>query len=316
MRILLPLLAAALLAASPAHAYFEETDAGARAIALGPSGMASVADISAYHWDPANLVSLRRHELLVDYSKPDGVADLAENTVAVGGRYAETGYAFAWHHLGVTDVYGEDQFCVAAARTLRENRAGKLDAGATFKFGRVSFRPFTVVGEGAVDYGAVSRGSLDLGLRWRTPWPVDVAWVLRDVLRPRYQFVAGSGGYRVPALNQIATAVRWNRESTISLGWAQQPVGGAQLSAGLEITFFDVFAVRSGIRDVSKIYAAQQSPNYDILTERPPHDFTFDGGVGVYHKGFYVDAAAQTNHDLGVTYRASVRFPFGGGGAR
>jgi len=64
--------------------------------------------------------------------------------------------------------------------------------------------------------------------------------------------------------------------------------------------------VRSGLRDISNIYEAQNSPN----------NFTYVGGIGVFHKGYYVDVAAETSHDLGATYRASMRFPFGQGGVR
>ncbi len=314
-RILLSALLACALA-SPAHAYFERTDAGARILALGPSGMASVSDVSAYHWNPAALVSVDRHEVLLDYSKPFGVPDLNENTIVVGGRYTCVGYAVAWHHVGVSNVYGEDQFCVSGAKVMSIGPIGTFDAGATFKFGRASFQPYTVEGEGRYDWGAVSRGSLDFGGRWRTPWSMDVSYVLRDALQPRYEFVYGSGGYHVLARSEVAAALRWNRESTISVGWAQQPGGGSQLSAGLEIVFFNVFALRSGLRDIGKIYAAQQSPNYNIYSETPPRGFSFTGGIGVFHKGYFVDAAAETNHDLGATYRASLRVPFGPGGKR
>ncbi len=295
---------AALLLAAPAHAYFELTDAGARVIALGPSAMATVDDASAYHWNPAALVSLRRPELLIDYSKPYGVDNLNENTLAVAGTVHGFGTALAWHHVGVTDAYGEEQFCVAAARTLQDNRLGRWDAGATFKFGRAAFQPFDVAGGSHVDYGAISRGSLDLGLRWRSPWSIDLNYVVRDVLEPRYEFIPGSGGGHLTARQDVAAAFKWNRESTITLGWSQVAPQATSLSAGMEILFFNVFAIRTGLRNLANVYEAQRSPN----------DLQFSGGLGVFHKGYHVDAAAQTSRDLGASYRMSLRFPFGHGG--
>ena len=106
------------------------------------------------------------------------------------------------------------------------------------------------------------------------------------------------------ARSEVAAAFRWNRESTISLGYAQLSNHATTLSAGMEILFFDVFAIRSGLKNISKVYEAQQSPN----------DLQFSGGFGVFHKGYYVDAAAETSHDLGASYRVSVRFPLGKGG--
>ena len=63
--------------------------------------------------------------------------------------------------------------------------------------------------------------------------------------------------------------------------------------------FFDVFAIRSGLKNISRVYEAQQSPN----------DLQFSGGLGVFHRGYYVDATAETSRDLGASYRVTLRFP-------
>jgi hypothetical protein len=238
----LPLLAtvAALAFATPAHAYFEQSDAGARVLAMGPAAMATVNDVSAYHWNPAALATTRRPELLLDYSKPYGVDNLGENSIAVGARRFNTGLAAAWHRIGVTDVYAEDQFSLSAGRTVIAGARGlNLDAGASVKFMRAGFSPFEAPGGGIVDYGSTSHGSLDLAARLRTPWSMDFSWVLRDALQPRFEFIAGTGGDRLAARQELAAAIRWNRESTVSLGLAQQEGRTALLSAGLEILFYD-----------------------------------------------------------------------------
>jgi hypothetical protein len=130
---------------------------------------------------------------------------------------------------------------------------------------------------------------------------VDFAGVMRDVLEPRYEVVAGTGGDLQQSRAELAAALHWNRESTITLGWSQQAAGAATFNAGIEILFFDVFAIRSGIANVSEVYKSYGSPN----------DLQYNGGFGVYHKGYFVDAAATTNHDLGASYRVTVRVPFG-----
>lgn len=296
---------AALVFATPAHAYFEQSDAGARVLAMGPAAMATVNDVSAYHWNPAALASMRRSELLLDYSKPYSVDNLGENSVAFGVRRYNTGFAIAWHRLGVTDVYAEDQFSLSAGRTVIAGARGlNLDAGATVKFMRAGFRPFEAPDGGIVDYGSTSHPSLDLAARLRTPWSTDFSWVLRDALQPRFEFVAGTGGDRLAARQELAAAIRWNRESTVSLGLAQQEGRSALLSAGLEILFYDVFAIRTGLSNISVVYKAQQSPN----------ELQFSGGFGVFHKGYNVDAALASSRDLGASYRMSLRFPLGHGG--
>jgi len=292
-------LASMVVLPGSAHAYFELTDTGARTVALGPGAIGMVDDVSAYHWSPAALASLGRPEILLDVSKPYGVENLTENALAAGARRWGTGWAIAWHRTAVADVYAEDQFCAAAGRTLLTVADGsRIDAGVTFRFGRAAFQPFDVPGLGAVDYGAVSKGSFDVGARWRTRWNMDFAWTSRDLLQPRYEFVLGSGGDRLPARQAVAGAFRWNRESTLGLSWTQAARGRGTVNAGLEIVFFDVFAIRSGLTNLTSAYESTNSPN----------NLQFSGGFGVFHRGYYVDAAAMTHHDLGATYRVTLRF--------
>lgn len=298
MKRVLMVVALSALATTPARAYFELTSVGARVVALGPSAMSFVDDVSAYHWNPAALATLAGPEVLFDLAKPHGVDDLTENALAAGARRWGTGWAAGWHRTALADVYAEDQLCLSAGRTLLRTPGGsQIDAGATFRFGRAGFQPFEVAGIGTVDYGVVSKGSFDVGARWRTPWNVDFSWVSRDLLEPRYEFVLGSGGDRLSARQDLAVAFRWNRESTISIGRTQMPRGGVVLSAGLEILFFDVFAIRSGLSNLSSTFESTSSPN----------DLQYSGGFGVFHRGVQVDAAAGTSHDLGASYRVSLR---------
>ena len=301
----LTLAALALLAGAPAHAYFEETATGARGLALGSSALAAIDDASAYYWNPAGLAGLRQAELLIDYAKPHGVEGLDAGALGAAGRAAGFGWAVAWHRLAISHVYAEDQFDLAAARPVANVAGGRLDAGATFKFGRVSFQSFAdpLTGE-SVDYGAQSKGSLDGGLLWHSPWNIDFAWTGRDLLQPRYEFVAGSGGGLLKARQEVAAAFRWNRESIVTVGWSQGAIGSSSLSAGLEIQFYDVFAIRSGVANLSRIYESFGSPN----------ELQYTGGFGVYHGNVFVDAAATTNRDLGATYRVTLRVPFAGPG--
>lgn len=307
MRRLALAVAVALLWAPPARAYFELTSVGARVVALGPSAMGMVDDVSAYRWNPAALTSLSGPEALFDVARPYGVENLSENAVALGTRRWGTGWAAGWHRVAVSDVYAEDQLCAAAGRTFYRGAGGsRLDAGATFTFGRAAFQPFVDPDGATQGYGAVSKGSFDVGARWRSPWNVDLSWVGRDLLQPRYEFVAGSGGDRRVARQELAAAFHWNRESTISLGWAQPARGSATFSAGLEILFFDVFAIRSGLSNISSTYESTASPN----------DLQFSGGFGVFHRGVAIDAAAGTHHDLGASYRITLRVRGRAPGAR
>jgi hypothetical protein len=312
-RALVLAAALTLALASPARAWFEETAVGSRGVSLGFSALACIQDVSAGYWNPAGLAGLKRPEVLADYSKPYGVPDLNEGGLLAGGRRYGTGWAVGWHRVGIADAYSEDVFSLSAGRRAWVSRRGHtLDVGATYKWMRVgfaSFEPQDFFGDvdvefdaGTVDYGWQGKGSLDLGALWTTPWRFDFAWVGRDLVEPRFEFVPGSGGGRLPFRNELAAAWRWNRESRLTAGWSQIDRVRTSVNLGFEITFYDVFAIRSGFTNLRPVVQSDGSPD----------KFQYTGGFGIYHKDVHVDTAVYTNHDLGASYRASVRVPIGG----
>ena len=297
---------AALALALPAPvraAWFEYVGMGSRTIGLGPSSIADVDDVSAVHWNPARLPAARG-QALFEFANPYGIEGLSEASIAVGRAWRGTTFAAAWHQLGLRDAYAEQQFSLGAGRPVARVLRGSLAAGATYKLQRIAFQSQTDAFTGAaVDFGSQAKGSLDLALHWSGPWRFDVAYVARDLLEPTFQFVPGSGGGKVAASQSLATAIRWNPESVLTFGWAR-PGGGAtsSWSAGLELRFYDVFAVRSGFQNLSQVWDSRGSPN----------DLQYTGGVGIFHRGVRVDAAVVSDHDLGATYRATVLVPLGG----
>ncbi|MFN8588945.1 MAG: hypothetical protein U0704_14225 [Candidatus Eisenbacteria bacterium] len=301
----LALLALLLLLPRPAAAYFEDVRTGSRGLAIGPSAIAVVTDASSYYWNPAGLAELPKTEVTADWISMYGLSELSSGAVAAATRVRGTSFGVAWHHLGLENVYAEDQLCAAAARRVLTTGSGhRLSAGLTFKFSRAAFEPFAVSGGGIADYGAISRGSFDAGLRLQTPWRTDVAYVVRDVFRPRYEFVEGSGGHQQARRSELAAAFRWNRESTFSVGWSQLGDGRSTLSTGLEINFYDVFAIRTGLSNLATVYRS-----YGL-----PENIQYEGGFGVYHHGYHVDAVASTTRELGASYRVTVRVPVSIGG--
>jgi hypothetical protein len=299
-RLVLPAVVAALsLTARTAGAYFEDTAINARAIAMGGSILAIVDDVSAYSWNPAALARLRGLEFQADYGFPHGVADLSAGAVSAGTVVAGTGLAVGWHHLGIRGVFGEDLLSIGAGRQIARRGDHRLAAGATFKYGRISFEPFVVSGTGeSVDYGSVGKGSLDVAAHWSTPWKLEAAWVLRDVLEPDYELIAGQGGATVERRYELGLGYRWHPESILTASWAQIDGTEGSFNLGFEVTFYDVFALRSGFTNVVKAIGPYDNPT----------ELQFTGGFGVYQEGWMVDAAASTNRDLGASYRVSFRY--------
>jgi hypothetical protein len=287
--------------AARASAYFEYVVAGARGEALGPAASSLIQDATAYHWNPASLTALRQGEVLLDYAKPYDVPDLNDNAIGFAMPWRGTGLAVAWHRLAIGSGYAEDQFCLAAGRRVWESQGHALEGGLTYKLERISVPEYWDPDMSHTMSFSQSKGSLDVGLRWRTPWRTDLSWVTRDVVQPRFQFVESSGGGLQTPRTDVGGAVHWNPESTILFGWSQYPAGGSSLNVGMEILFYDVFAIRSGLTNLSRIYEAYGSPAA----------IQYSGGFGIFHHGYFVDAAVTTHHDLGASYHVSVRLPVG-----
>jgi hypothetical protein len=311
MRALGAVLGAVVLlaaAAGPAAAYFQDVDTGARAQGMGTAGAAMVDDVSAFYWNPAALDRLPRREAFAAYGKPLGVSGLYSGAVAVAGRgpgpLAGVGLALAWHRYGVSDVYSEDLWQVSAGKTVRRFGSGhELALGGSLKVGRIGFAPFPDPLTGAPsEYGAKTGLSFDTAALWRSPWKLDVSWVAYDWTSPDYGFIEGSDGTEVANRHRVGAAYRWNPESTVGAAWTSAgPGGAARFDLGLEIWFYDVFAIRSGLTDLGGL------PDPGTSAQR----FQYAGGVGLRNSRWRFDAAVATTRELGTSYRFSLIMPFG-----
>lgn len=298
------------MVATPAAAYFEDVDTGARAQGMGTAGAAMIEDVTAYYWNAAALDRLARPEALAAYGKPLGVSGLYTGSVAVAGRgpgaLRNLGLALAWHRYGVSDVYAEDLWQLAAGRTVaRTKRGHELALGGAVKVGRIGIAAFPDPLTGApVEFGARTGVSVDTSVLWRTPWRLDVGWVGSDWNAPDYGFVEGSDGTAVATRQRVSAAYRWNRESTFGAAWTSGRDGGpARFDLGLEIWFYDVFAIRSGLTDLGGL------PDPGTPAQR----FQYAGGIGLRDDRWRFDAAVATTRELGTSYRFSLIVPFGAG---
>ena len=304
-------LGALALTAAPAMAYFDDLTLDPRSVAMGSAAGASVIGVGAYYWNPAALTDLGQPEALLDYASPYSVPELSVSSLALGRRIRGVGLAAGWHRLALRDAYAEDQFALAAGTEVPVPMPRfRLEAGATVRIGRVSFQTFNDPDNGRpVDYGSKSGFDTDLGLRLQTPFRVDLSWVGRNLLSPRYDVVSGGGAAQQPRLEELGLAWRWNPQSTVAGGWRQiDGTGRGTLNAGVEIWFFDVFALRSGFTNTQDVIEAT---TLDGLSH-----FNFTGGFGVRHRGVEVNGSVTTNPNLGASYRAGLRFVKRAGGGQ
>lgn len=303
---------ALLLAPRPAGAYFEDVATGARAQGMGTAAAAMIEDVTAFYWNPAALDRIPHREAFASYGKPLGVSGLYTGAVAVGGRgpgrLRDLGVALAWHRFGVSDVYAEDLFQVSAGRTVKRFTSGhQLALGGSFKAGRVGVASYPDPLTGVpVEYGSQSGFSFDSAVLWRAPWRLDVSWVAYDWNSPEFGFIPGGTDADVPTRHRVGAAYRWNPESTVGAAWTSAGhAEAARFDVGLEIWFYDVFAIRSGLTDLGGL------PDPGTSAQR----FQYAGGIGLRNERWRFDAAVATTRELGASYRFSLIVPFGAPGA-
>ncbi len=283
-----------LAAASPVGAYFERLEVGGRALSLGQSFHAIADDPSALYWNPAGMAGTTQPALLLDYYKPYTVEDLSSSFASftypgLGGHWG-----VAWHYFGLSGVERENLFSVAYANQAELPFIGKIALGVTGKVLRVSYTATpdrSFLGNSVdvtEDYGGQTELSADFGLLYRPSDRLAIGAIVRNMIEPTFDFIEGSGGTRIPVEVEGSFAYHWNDASVITVGVAETRKGSSALSVGGEVTFFDVFSLRSGIFDAE-----------------------FWGGFGLLSSGWTLDSGFVTHKALGVSYMASLTILFG-----
>ncbi|MBN1827395.1 MAG: conjugal transfer protein TraF [Candidatus Eisenbacteria bacterium] len=279
----------ALFLASPAAAYFERVEVGGRALGMGKAFHAIADDPSAVYWNPAGLAGQKRPGVLLMHYRPFVVEDLSANYAALAYPTSWGTAGLAWHHTGLADVTGEDIFSFALARTVRLGPIGTIDLGGTAKILRISYDSFRdVENGGSIDYGSETHFAADIGALYRPAPKWRAGLIIRDIGEPHFDFVPGNGGTLIATHWEGSVAYRWREESTISAGLAKDHRDQLAPTIGGEVTFYDVFALRSGL-----------------------FDYEYWGGFGILTARWTFDAGFATHKMLGVSYMASITIPFG-----
>ncbi|MCK4415075.1 MAG: hypothetical protein KAY32_16205 [Candidatus Eisenbacteria sp.] len=269
---------------SPAFAYFERSQAGARSTALGKAYSAIASDASATHWNPAALVTLPRSEVLFMYTKPFLIENLQENYVALAVPRDAFSLGLGWHHTGVADVVGEDMVSLGIARDLLPPGSSFAVAiGGALKLAHVGY-----VARAEQDYGREYHLTGDIGVLVNPTRKMAWSYVVRNVNQPSFEFVDGGGGTQIRRTHDFGLAYQWKPAALFALSADRDFRGDWALHAGTEVWFFEVFGLRTG-------FSAGQ----------------FSGGAGLRTRHYLVDVAFITHDDLGASYEVSLRVPFG-----
>lgn len=277
-----------LASAQPSHAWFESSEVGVRALGLGSAFVSAADDVSAVYWNPAGLVQLRRHQLLLSLDRSADLPELDREFVAVGVHLQPLVLGLGWQHVALEDATREDLWSVSvAAAPIRRSLGAFLSGGATVKLARVGLDPgpyASLVGLQESAYGV----AVDLAILIAPIPNVVVGATMRNLGEPRFDLLEGGSSTRLEREFEWGASLRWRRDGWLRFGRVGHPGGGTATRAGVELRVAGPLGVRTGFGD---------------------HAVT--GGVDVRVGRWTFDTAYRAHDSLGPSYRIGLQLGWG-----
>jgi hypothetical protein len=288
MRARLFAACAVLAAASPARAWFEASEVGARAMGFAGAFVSAADDPSAVYWNPAGLVQLRRDDLLLSCDQRPDLTELQNGFAALALHVSPVELGVGWQHTSVADASSEDLWSLSVAGAPVHRSLGAFVAcGGTLKLARVGIDGKSV-GNLPGLAGSATGLAADLGLLLAPIPNVLLGATLRNLGEPRFDLVAGGTSTRLEREFEWGASLRWRRDGWLHLGRVRHPGGGTATRVGVELRLGPALGVRAGL-------------GTDVLA----------GGVDVRRGRWTFDTAYRVQDALGATYRFAVRGAFG-----
>lgn len=281
-------IAASILVAlaQPARAWFESDAAGARAAALGDAFVSVADDASALYWNPAGLVQMPRHEILLSSDRIAPVAGVHVDFAAAAAHVSFATVGVAWRHLGVDGAVSEDWLAVGIARTwIRRSLGAFISTGLTVAMARVGLdSPPSVPGLHDSDTGfAVNAGAL------LQPIPnVTAGVVVRHIGQPEFDLQEGGETTRLDAEVDWGLSLRWREDARLHVARVRTASGFSRTRVGAEIQVAGPLALRCGA-------------SRDAWT----------GGIALTLERVTLDWAYRADADLGATSQVGLRIGVG-----
>jgi hypothetical protein len=283
---LYPAAAALVLAPPPAAAWFESSAAGARAASLADAFVSVADDASSVYWNPAGMVQLRRHELLLATDRVARVAGI-DNDFAAGVVHAPfASFGISWQHLAVESVLREDRLVLAAARTwIRRSLGAFVSTGVALEIAHVGLDPppgIPNVRSGETGWA----GSVGALLQ---PIPNVIAGVVaRHLGQPEFDLVAGGERTRLDGEIEWGVSLRWREDARVHLSRLRTASGFTSTRIGGELQLVGPLGLRAGAsRD------------------------TWSSGIAIALDRWTLDWSYRADAHLGATSQIGLRMGFG-----
>lgn len=250
----------------------DQSQVGAREVALGNAAVAIISPFSVFHNQGA-IARINHFCVAVDYRQPYLIEGFAEKALAVIVPASVSNFGFCLQQKGIQG-YHETRFGLALAKPFGK----RVSAGMQFNYFLVDF-PEQGRSRSAflIDFGMLfmTSNSLTLGFHVFNP---SGATIESLNLKSDLPVCATTGFVLKPSANLLfASAVTWYKESPFVV------------MMGIEYQFADCFFIRGG------------------LSGRP---FRHSAGLGYTHRWFTIDIAFNHHETLGYTPSLSLALSF------
>ncbi|MFC1713377.1 PorV/PorQ family protein [Candidatus Poribacteria bacterium] len=234
------------LSALMAHGAFEDIGMGARPLGMGSAFVASADGASAIFWNPAGVVQTAHRELIMSYVELYELVSYSSLGYAHRMKVGSIGFGVVSSNDG-DGVYQETTLALSGAREIYSG----LNVGANIKY------LFSVANTGDIRIGGGKGLALDLGSQYHI-------WNDAVFLGASLQNLISHVSYDRETVKDIpgqeyseGLDISYKLGAGVSLGnllaQTQNAIVAVEFSdgyahAGAEYTFWDIIAVRAGVR--------------------------------------------------------------------
>ncbi|MBL7129567.1 MAG: hypothetical protein ISS16_11365 [Ignavibacteria bacterium] len=272
MRIL-PLILISFLCIKVSYAQFENTDIGARAVALNGAFTSLSNNSQAIFYNPSGLGQIKYREFSAFYSPaPFGLSELKTGALT----YAEP---FQFGVLGVGaktygfDLYRETNIILSYGNSFK----GKIFYGLNVNYYNINIQNYNSATSFGLDVGTMAY--ITEFLRW--------GFFAKNITGS----TIGKSKEKIVQVYRTGFTVQPREDVNFLLELEKDVKHPISVRAGLEYSFYDFLDLRAGVGS---------------------EPTSFSGGIGLNYDMFQLDYALYNSLDLGITHQGTISINFGG----
>lgn len=254
-------------------AQFENTDVGAKPIALGGAFTALSNNSIAIFYNPSGPSQMPFREFSVFYSPaPFGLTELSYGAFTYIEPTKFGTFGIAGKKYGF-ELYSE----LTGVLNYSNEYQKKFYYGLNFNFYNLKIER----------YGSASTFSLDIGILTYLTDYLRLGFSALNINRARI----GQTREKLPQVYRTGLAINLKKDLTLLLDMEKDTRFDASVKSGLEYNLYNMIDLRLGIGS---------------------EPTKFSCGIGIYYSLFQLDYGFYTHQDLGLTHQASITVNFGG----